>query len=136
MFQGPGDLILLGDRHVGIIESLNPDGTLTTIEGDTSDRVNRRTHSRSEATGFVRLKSTALVLGVRPPFHALRHDRRADVLEAGRSLVARLLLLLRRGQPVRDLRVRGPGLLVVLHATPRTLRRPAMNTRVSTPPRR
>jgi len=55
MFQGPGDLILLGDRHVGIVESLNPDGTLTTIEGDTSDRVNRRTHSRSEATGFVRL---------------------------------------------------------------------------------
>jgi CHAP domain-containing protein len=51
----PGDLILFGGRHVGIVESVNADGTLTTIEGNSSDGVHRRQHSRSEATGFVRL---------------------------------------------------------------------------------
>jgi hypothetical protein len=51
----PGELILFGTRHVGIVESVNPDGTLTTVEGNTSDGVHRRTHSVSEATGFVRL---------------------------------------------------------------------------------
>ena len=51
----PGELILFGGRHIGIVESVNADGTLTTIEGNTSDGVHRRTHSVSEATGFVRL---------------------------------------------------------------------------------
>ncbi len=51
----PGELILFGTRHVGIVESVNPDGTLTTVEGNTTDGVHRRTHSVSEATGFVRL---------------------------------------------------------------------------------
>lgn len=51
----PGELILFGGRHIGIVESVNADGTLTTIEGNTSDGVHRRTHAVSEATGFVRL---------------------------------------------------------------------------------
>jgi hypothetical protein len=34
---------------------VNADGSLTTIEGNSSDGVNRRHHARSEATGFVRL---------------------------------------------------------------------------------
>jgi hypothetical protein len=51
----PGDLILFGGRHVGIVESVNGDGSLTTVEGNTTDGVHRRTHARSEATGFVRL---------------------------------------------------------------------------------
>ena len=51
----PGELILFGGRHIGIVESVNADGTLNTIEGNTSDGVHRRTHAASEATGFVRL---------------------------------------------------------------------------------
>ena len=51
----PGDLILFGDRHVGIVESVAPDGTLTTIEGNEANAVTRRTRMPSEPTGFVRL---------------------------------------------------------------------------------
>jgi cell wall-associated NlpC family hydrolase len=51
----PGDLILFGTEHVGIVESVNPDGTLTTVEGNTSNGVYERQHMPSEATGFVRL---------------------------------------------------------------------------------
>ena len=51
----PGDLILFGTRHVGIVESVNADGTLTTIEGNSSDGVHRRVHEAGEASGFVRL---------------------------------------------------------------------------------
>ncbi len=49
----PGDLILFGDRHVGIVESVNADGTLTTVEGNEGDAVTRRERSPSEATGYV-----------------------------------------------------------------------------------
>ena len=51
----PGDLILFGTEHVGIVESVNPDGTLTTVEGNTSNGVYERHHLPSEATGYVRL---------------------------------------------------------------------------------
>lgn len=51
----PGDLILFGGRHVGIVESVNADGSLTTIEGNESDAVKRVERSPGEATGFVRL---------------------------------------------------------------------------------
>jgi hypothetical protein len=51
----PGDLILFGDRHVGIVESVNPDGSLTTVEGNYANAVNRVQRSPSEATGYVRL---------------------------------------------------------------------------------
>ena len=51
----PGDLILFGGRHVGIVERVNPDGTIATIEGNSADGVHRRTHPAGEATGFVRL---------------------------------------------------------------------------------
>jgi hypothetical protein len=51
----PGDLILFGDRHVGIVESVASNGTLTTIEGNEGDAVTRRTRAPGEATGFVRL---------------------------------------------------------------------------------
>jgi hypothetical protein len=53
----PGDLILYGDRHVGIVESVGPDGSLTTVEGNEGDAVTRRTRAASEATGFVRLSA-------------------------------------------------------------------------------
>jgi hypothetical protein len=51
----PGDLILFGGRHVGIVESVNPDGSLTTIEGNEDDAVRRVQRAASEATGYVRL---------------------------------------------------------------------------------
>lgn len=52
----PGDLILFGGAgHIGIVESVNADGSLTTIEGNHSDRVDRVQRSKSEAVGFVHL---------------------------------------------------------------------------------
>lgn len=51
----PGDLMLFGDRHMGIVESVNADGSLTTVEGNHRDRVDRVQRSPSEATGFVRI---------------------------------------------------------------------------------
>jgi hypothetical protein len=50
----PGDLILF-NQHIGLVESVDPNGTIHTIEGNSSDRVTRRTHQPSEATGFVRM---------------------------------------------------------------------------------
>lgn len=52
----PGDVILFGGSgHIGIVERVNPDGSLTTIEGNHSDRVDRVRRSKSEAVGFMRL---------------------------------------------------------------------------------
>ena len=51
----PGDLILFGGRHVGIVESVKPDGRLTTIEGNHQNAVQRVERTAADATGFVRL---------------------------------------------------------------------------------
>jgi hypothetical protein len=51
----PGELILFGDAHVGIVKSVNPNGTLTTIEGNYANSVQEVTRWPSEATGYVRL---------------------------------------------------------------------------------
>ena len=53
----PGDLIVWGGRHIGMVESVDPDGTIHTIEGNSSDRVSQRTYGPDGggATGFVRL---------------------------------------------------------------------------------
>ena len=51
----PGDLMLFGDRHVGIVDSVNPDGTITTIEGNSQNAVRQVTRQPGEATGFVQL---------------------------------------------------------------------------------
>jgi hypothetical protein len=52
-----GELIVWGSDHVGIIESVDPDGTIHTIEGNSSDEVAQRTYppGTSGATGYVRL---------------------------------------------------------------------------------
>jgi hypothetical protein len=52
-----GDLIVWGSRHIGIVESVDPDGTIHTIEGNSSDSVSRRTYGPDGggATGYVRL---------------------------------------------------------------------------------
>jgi len=52
----PGDLIVW-DEHIGVVESVDPDGTIHTIEGNSSDRVSQRTYGRDGggAVGYVRL---------------------------------------------------------------------------------
>jgi hypothetical protein len=52
-----GDLIVWGSEHVGIVESVDPDGTIHTIEGNSEDQVAQRTYppGTSGATGYVRL---------------------------------------------------------------------------------
>jgi hypothetical protein len=52
----PGDLVVW-DEHIGIVESVGADGTLTTVEGNSSDAVSRRTYGPGErpALGYVRL---------------------------------------------------------------------------------
>ena len=57
----PGDVVLFrfdhgADRwanHVGIVESIAPDGTLTTIEGNVRDAVRQLNRSRERVVGFV-----------------------------------------------------------------------------------
>lgn len=49
----PGELILFGTEHVGIVKSVNADGSLTTVEGNASNGVREETRWPSEATGYV-----------------------------------------------------------------------------------
>src|SRR6185312_354792 len=51
----PGELILFGTEHVGIVKSVNADGSLTTVEGNASNGVRQETRWPSEATGYVTL---------------------------------------------------------------------------------
>jgi hypothetical protein len=53
----PGDLIVWGGRHIGIVESVGPDGSIHTIEGNSSNAVSRRTYGPDGggATGYVHL---------------------------------------------------------------------------------
>jgi hypothetical protein len=52
----PGDLVVW-DEHVGIVESVKPDGSITTVEGNSSDAVSRRSYGPDHggAVGFVRI---------------------------------------------------------------------------------
>jgi hypothetical protein len=50
----PGDLIVW-DEHIGIVESVGPNGVVNTIEGNSSDKVSRRQHPAGSAVGYVRL---------------------------------------------------------------------------------
>ena len=52
----PGDLIIW-DEHMGIVESVSPDGSISTIEGNSSDSVARRSYGRDGggAIGYVRM---------------------------------------------------------------------------------
>ena len=53
----PGDIIVWGGNHIGIVENVLPDGSIQTIEGNSSDQVSRRTYGPDGggATGYVRL---------------------------------------------------------------------------------
>lgn len=55
-----GDLIIFkegGSSHVGIVEKIDADGTIHTIEGNISDKVDHRTHSPNKRTitGFAQI---------------------------------------------------------------------------------
>jgi hypothetical protein len=52
----PGDLIVW-DEHIGVVESVGADGAVSTIEGNSSDSVARRTYGSDGggAVGYVRL---------------------------------------------------------------------------------
>ena len=52
----PGDLIVW-DEHIGVVESVGADGTISTIEGNSSDQVARRSYGADGggAIGYVRL---------------------------------------------------------------------------------
>jgi hypothetical protein len=53
----PGDLIVWGGEHIGIVQSVDPNGTIHTIEGNSSNKVSQRTYGSDGggATGYVRL---------------------------------------------------------------------------------
>jgi hypothetical protein len=53
----PGDLIVWGGEHVGLVESVDADGSIHTIEGNSSNAVSKRTYGRDGggATGYVHL---------------------------------------------------------------------------------
>ena len=52
----PGDLIVW-DEHIGVVKNVDGDGTIHTIEGNSSDRVSERTYAAGArpAIGYVRL---------------------------------------------------------------------------------
>jgi hypothetical protein len=52
----PGDLIVW-DEHIGIVESVGADGSIQTVEGNSSDQVSRRSYGPDGggAVGYVRL---------------------------------------------------------------------------------
>jgi hypothetical protein len=54
----PGDLIVFGDEHVGIVRGVLPDGRIATIEGNFENKVSANTRSASEATGYVNISAS------------------------------------------------------------------------------
>ncbi len=51
----PGDLIVFGDSHVGIVKEVLPSGQIATIEGNYENKVSANTRSPGEATGYVNM---------------------------------------------------------------------------------
>jgi len=51
----PGDLIVFGDEHVGIVRDVLPDGQIQTIEGNYENKVAANVRSPGEATGYVNM---------------------------------------------------------------------------------
>jgi surface antigen len=51
----PGDLIVFGDQHVGIVKDVLPNGQIQTIEGNYENKVAANVRSPSEATGYVEM---------------------------------------------------------------------------------
>jgi hypothetical protein len=49
----PGDLIVFGGEHVGIVRGILPNGQIATIEGNYENKVAANVRSPTEATGYV-----------------------------------------------------------------------------------
>ena len=49
----PGDLIVFGGEHVGIVKAVLPDGDIQTVEGNYENKVSANIRSAGEATGYV-----------------------------------------------------------------------------------
>lgn len=49
----PGDLIVFGGEHVGVVRDVLPDGRIQTIEGNYENKVSANVRSAGEATGYV-----------------------------------------------------------------------------------
>jgi hypothetical protein len=49
----PGDLIVFGDEHVGIVRAVLPSGQIETIEGNYENKVAANIRSPTEASGYV-----------------------------------------------------------------------------------
>jgi hypothetical protein len=51
----PGDLIVFGNEHVGIVKDVLPNGQIQTIEGNYENKVAQNVRPSSEATGYVNM---------------------------------------------------------------------------------
>jgi hypothetical protein len=51
----PGDLIVFGDEHVGIVRDVLPNGDIQTIEGNYENKVSANVRTPTEATGYVNM---------------------------------------------------------------------------------
>ena len=51
----PGDLIVFGGEHVGIVKGVLPNGQIQTIEGNFENKVTANVRSAGEATGYVNM---------------------------------------------------------------------------------
>lgn len=51
----PGDLIVFGDQHVGIVRDVLPNGSIQTIEGNYENKVAANVRTPTEATGYVNM---------------------------------------------------------------------------------
>ncbi len=51
----PGDLIVFGGEHVGIVRGILPNGQIETIEGNYENKVSANIRSPGEATGYVEM---------------------------------------------------------------------------------
>jgi hypothetical protein len=51
----PGDLIVFGDEHVGIVRDVLPSGEIQTIEGNYENKVAANVRTPTEATGYVEM---------------------------------------------------------------------------------
>jgi hypothetical protein len=49
----PGDLIVFGGEHVGIVRGVLPDGRIETVEGNYENKVSANIRGAGEATGYV-----------------------------------------------------------------------------------
>jgi hypothetical protein len=49
----PGDLIVFGGEHIGIVKEALPSGSIATIEGNYENKVSQNVRTPTEATGYV-----------------------------------------------------------------------------------